>query len=133
VKLAEAAIDMLEEAEESGELPTSSPAPSAAFSEAVLNAPLPKAVEEAASRVREGSMRRNDVTGPAMPAAPRTRKVKPADPQPAEGEVSLSFEVHRDSASTRAAKAQKRAKAKRSSHKGGLFRGLFGKAEDDDA
>jgi len=72
-------------------------------------------------------MRVNEVSGPAMPAAPRTRKIKPADPQPAEGEVSISFEVHRDSAATRAAKAQKAQKAE----KGGFFRGLFGKGGKD--
>ncbi|MDO4889897.1 MAG: hypothetical protein Q3963_00935, partial [Coriobacteriaceae bacterium] len=98
------------------------------FSEAVLTAPLPEAVIEAANRPGpKGSMRVNEVSGPAMPAAPRTRKIKPADPQPAEGEVSISFEVHRDSAATRAAKAQKAQKAE----KGGFFRGLFGKGGKD--
>ena len=131
VKVAEAVIGALEVQEEEGDVVAAAPrAASDAFSEAALSAPLPKAVEEAAARTSQGEMRINQVTGPAIPAAPRTKKIAPADPQPAEGEVSISFEVHRDSAATRAAKAQKSQKRKR---KGGLFHGLFGKTDDDDA
>ena len=133
VAVAEAVVGALERAEDEvgGEPPVvgdGNRVPGA-FSEAVLNAPLPKAVEDAARVKKTGSMRKNEVSGPAMAAAPRTRKVKPADPRPAEGEVSISFEVHRDSAATRAAKAQKKAKGKR----GGLFHNLFGKPGDGDA
>ncbi|MDO4399914.1 MAG: tRNA pseudouridine(38-40) synthase TruA [Coriobacteriia bacterium] len=127
VLMAEAAIDALEQAEDDadGVAAPMAPASGKAFSEVALQAPLPKAVEEAANRPGpKGSMRVNEVSGPAIPAAPRTRKIKPADPQPAEGEVSISFEVHRDSAATRAAKAQKEQKAQ---NKGGMFRRLFGK------
>ena len=134
VALAEALIGALEEAEdahaESEDVPVGNgDRVSGAFSEAVLNAPLPKAVEDAARANKAGSMRKNEVSGPAMPAAPRTHKVAPADPQPAEGEVSISFKVHRDSAATRAVKAQKEAKKRR----GGFFRDLFGRAGDGDA
>lgn len=123
VALAELAIDALERVDADGEDVSPAPTSSKAFSDAALNAPLPKAVEEAAARKGpEGHMRRNEVSGPAIPVAPRTRKVAPADPQPAEGEVSLCFEVHRDSAATRAVKSQKQAKAER----GGFFRNLFG-------
>ena len=128
VALAEALADVLEERENGDDVPMASHTPhSSEFSEAALNAPLPKAVEEAAAKKRVGSMRVNEVSGPAIPAAPRTHKVKPADPQPAEGEVSLSFEVHRDSAATRAAKAQKSKKGRRA----GLFKGLFWKGGHD--
>ena len=130
VLVAEAAIDALEKGEERrGETESRDGTVSdKGFSESVLTAPLPEAVIEAANRPGpKGSMRVNEVSGPAMPAAPRTRKIKPADPQPAEGEVSISFEVHRDSAATRAAKAQKAQKAE----KGGFFRGLFGKGGKD--
>ena len=127
VAMAEAVMDALEE-QEADDIPAAPRTPhSSAFSEAAMNVPLPKAVEEAAAKKRMGSMRVNEVSGPAIPAAPRTHKVKPADPQPAEGEVSLSFEVHRDSAATRAAKAQKAKKGQRA----GLFRGLFGKGGRD--
>ena len=137
VKVAEAVIEALELQEEepgdSGSFEVEDTAkPSEAFSDALLTAPLPSAVEEAARVKKAGSMRRNEVSGPAIPAAPRTHKVKPADPQPAEGEVSISFEVHRDSAATRAAKAQKSKKGEKQ-RKGGVFRKLFGKAGDDDA
>ena len=129
VKVAEAVIDALSLAEEEGDVVvTSSGSSSDAFSEAVLTAPLPKAVEEAAARVRKGEVRVNEVSGPAIPAAPRTKRIAPADPQPAEGEVSLSFEVHRDSAATRAIKAEKERKAKA---KGGFFRRLRGKSGND--
>ena len=129
VKVAEAALEALELGEEEGDLVVASSGSSSdAFSEAVLTAPLPKAVEEAAARVRKGEVRVNEVSGPAIPAAPRTKRIAPADPQPAEGEVSLSFEVHRDSAATRAIKAEKERKAKA---KGGFFRRLRGKSGND--
>ena len=122
-------MEALELGEEEGDVVVaSSRAASDAFSEAVLTAPLPKAVEEAAARVRKGEMRVNEVSGPAIPAAPRTKRIAPADPQPAEGEVSLTFEAHQDSAATRAIKAEKEKKGKA---KGGLFRRLRGKSGDD--
>ena len=132
VKVAEAALEALERGEEEGDVVVGpSGTASDAFSEAALNAPLPEAVEEAANRPGPaGMMRRNEVSGPAIPAAPRTHKVTPADPRPAEGEVSISFEVHRDSAATRTVKAQKARKQKK---KGRRFLGLFSKMDDGDA
>ena len=130
VKVAEAFIGVLERREEEGDaVPSRAGTVNDAFSEAVLTAPLPEAVERAAARVRTGEVHVNEVHGPAIPAAPRTRKIAPADPQPAEGEVSLSFEVHRDSAATRAVKAQKEKKRK----KGGFFQNLFGNSGGADA
>lgn len=107
--------------------------------DAIVDTPLPVAVERAAARVHEGSMRMNDTGGkPAMPAAPRMARVRPADPMPAEGEASLCFNVPRDSAATRAAKAGKRKKSQ-AKETGGLFARLFGgrsgrgvNAEDSD-
>lgn len=97
------------------------------------NAPLPAAVEKAAARAHKGSMRMNDTGGkPAMPAAPRVARVRPADPMPAEGEVSLCFNVPRESASARAAKAGKQKKA-RSKNARGLFARLFGRRDGRDA
>lgn len=124
VLLAQAAIDAMEQAEGEAAEPLAATAPSAsddAFSEAATNAPLPAAVEEAAAQPGPaGQMRVNEVAGPAIPAAPRTRKVKPADPQPAEGEVSISFEVNRRPAPV----PQKKKRP-------GFFQGLFGKGGDD--
>ena len=97
------------------------------------NAPLPAAVEKAAARAHKGSMRMNDTGGkPAMPAAPRVARVRPADPMPAEGEVSLCFNVPRESASARAAKAGKQKKA-RTKNTRGLFARLFGRQDGRDA
>ena len=97
------------------------------------NAPLPAAVEKAAARAHKGSMRMNDTGGkPAMPAAPRVARVRPADPMPAEGEVSLCFNVPRESASARAAKAGKQKKARTKSARG-LFARLFGRRGGRDA
>jgi len=136
VKLAEAAIAALERAEEdagSDFAPVSSNTGSA-FSDAVLTAPLPEEVEKAAAAPGpKGQVRVNDTGGkPAIEAAPRTKRIAPADPKPAEGEASLSFEVHRDSAATRAIRAEKERKSKRKG-KNGLFNHLFGRKDDPDA
>jgi hypothetical protein len=132
VKIAQTVIDALElQEEEGGESFASPKAANDAFSEAVLTAPLPEAVEKAAEQTRKGEMRVNQVSGPAIPAAPRTKRVAPADPKPAEGEVSLSFEVHRDSAATRAAKAQKAQRQKKAKGRGGFFRRLRGRSDND--
>ncbi len=97
------------------------------------NAPLPAAVEKAAARAHKGSMRMNDTGGkPAMPVAPCVARVRPADPMPAEGEVSLCFNVPRESASARAAKAGKQKKA-RTKNARGLFARLFGRRGGRDA
>ena len=102
-------------------------------SNAQPNAPLPAAVEKAAARAHKGSMHMNDTGGkPAMPAAPRVARVHPADPMPAEGEVSLCFNVPRESASARAAKAGKQKKA-RTKNARGLFARLFGRRGGRDA
>ena len=137
VKLAEAAIAALERAEEdAGQefAPSASSDSGKAFSEAVLTAPLPEEVEKAAAAAGpKGQVRINDTGGkPAMEAAPRTKRVAPADPQPAEGEVSLSFEVHRDSAATRAIRAEKERKSERSGKKS-LFKRLLGQKGGSDA
>ncbi len=136
MKLAEAAIAALERAEEdagSDFAPVSSNTGSA-FSDAVLTAPLPEEVVKAAAAPGpKWQVRVNDTGGkPAIEAAPRTKRIAPADPKPAEGEASLSFEVHRDSAAARAIRAEKERKSKRKG-KNGLFNHLFGRKDDPDA
>lgn len=96
--------------------------------DALLSAKLPQVIEEAAAaRGPEGTMRRNEPAGPAIAPAERTRRIAPADPQPAEGEVSFTFDVPQDSAATRAAKAQRQKPSSKRKGKGkGIFGNLFG-------
>ena len=134
VALAQAFERALEECEGDSPLAADEQAASSAsrvFSDAALSAPLPEAVVRAAATRIEGSVRVNDTGGePAIPAAPRTKHVAPADPQPAEGEASICFELHRESAAARAVKAQKEAHATR---RRGPFAGLFRRKGNGDA